>query len=111
MRKRIDDYCTILGDSATLKKDLNWNDYSAMCQIVDHQFYFLARKLQQTQLLSEREIRLCVLSLLDLSYDKMAEILNYAPNGIGKFKVRVAKKLGTSAKNLREFLVNKAINE
>ena len=109
IRKQIEEHCAILQNSATLKEDLCWHNYDAMCQIVDHQFYFLARKLQQTYNLSDHEIQLCVLTLLDLSYDQIAELLIYAPNGIGKFKVRVAKKLGTTAKNLREFLINMAI--
>ena len=108
IRKQIEEHCAILQNSATLKEDLFWHNYDAMCQVVDHQFYFLARKLQQTYNLSDREIQLCVLTLLDLSYDQIAELLIYAPNGIGKFKVRVAKKIGTTAKNLREFLINMA---
>ena len=69
------------------------------------QFYLLASKLQSKQLLNETEIRLCILTLLDCGYDQMAELLYYAPNGIGKLKLRVAKKLGTSAQGLRSYLI------
>ena len=110
MHEQIEERCAVLSNSSTLKEDLCWSNYDEMCRFIDHQFYFLARKLQQSHCLSEREIRLCVLSLLNMSYDQMAEMLIYAPNGIGKFKVRVAKKLGTSAKNLRQFLINMAVN-
>lgn len=111
MRHQIEKCCNILKASTKLKEDLQWNDFDKMCDIVDNYFFLLARKLRMEQKLSEREIRICVLSLLDLSYNQMADMLIYAPNGIGKFKVRVAQKLGTSAKNLRNFLIEKAIKD
>ena len=92
-------------DSGKIKKTLAWKNYHTMCTIVDKQFYLLASKLQSKQLLNETEIRLCILTLLDCGYDQMAELLYYAPNGIGKLKLRVAKKLGTSAKGLRSYLI------
>lgn len=82
-----------------------------MCDIVNQHFGLLARKLQQTYHLSEREIRLCVLSLFNMGYDTMADLLYYAPNGIGKFKMRVARKLGTTAKKMRQFLIDIAIDK
>jgi len=108
-RQQVEAFCALLADSHNLKADLCWNDYDKMCEVINRHFGWLARKLQQTYNLSEREVRLCVLSLLNLGYDTMAEFLYYAPNGIGKFKVRVAKKLGTSARNLRLFLIEIAI--
>lgn len=80
-----------------------------MCNIINQNFGLLALKLQQTYNLSEREIKLCVLSLLNMGYESMAEMLYYSPNGIGKFKLRVAHKLGTTSKNLQQFLIEKAI--
>ena len=49
-----------------------------------------------------------ILTLFNVSYDLMADMLYYAPNGIGKFKLRVAAKLGTTARNMRDFLLNLA---
>lgn len=101
--------CARFAESKDYKRDICWNDYSKMCDIVDQFFYLLVKKLQLNYSLSEREIRLCVLSLFDFGYDRVAELLFYAPNGVGKLKVRVAKKLGTTAKNLRQFLIEMAI--
>ena len=105
IKEDIDHKCALLQDSGKIKKTLAWKNYHTMCTIVDKQFYMLASKLQSKQLLSETEIRLCILTLLDCGYDQMAELLYYAPNGIGKLKLRVAKKLGTSAKGLRSYLI------
>ena len=105
IKEDIDHKCTLLHDSKKIKKTLAWKNYRTMCKNVDKQFYLLASKLQSKQLLNETEIRLCILTLLDCGYDQMAELLYYAPNGIGKLKLRVAKKLGTSAKGLRSYLI------
>ena len=105
IKEDIDHKCALLQDSGKIKKTLAWKNYHTMCTIVDKQFYMLASKLQSKQLLNETEIRLCILTLLDCGYDQMAELLYYAPNGIGKLKLRVAKKLGTSAKGLRSYLI------
>lgn len=108
MRQQIEERCLLLIQSSSLKKDLQWNDYETLCHFINQQFYFLADKLQHKGL-TEKEIRLCILSLMNCSYDAMADMLIYAPNGVGKFKLRVAKKLGTTAKKMREFLIEMAI--
>ena len=110
-KQEILDCCTILANSPNIKDDLCWNDFNQMCNFANKHFGLLVLKLQQTYNLSEREIRLCVLSLLNLSYDSMADLLYYAPNGIGKFKLRVAQKLGTTARNLQQFLIDIAMGK
>ena len=110
MKQQIVERCSMFANSPNLREDLCWSDYDKMCKIVNQHFGFLVRKLQQTSPLSEREIRLCVLSLFNISYDTMAEMLYYSPNGIGKFKLRVAQKLGTTAKKMQQFLIEKAID-
>lgn len=111
LRQQVEDRCSIIVHSPALKEDLCWNDFDIMCNVINQHFGLLASKLQQSYHLSEREIRLCVLTLLNLGYDQMAEMLYYAPNGIGKFKLRVARKLGTTAKNLRQFLIEMIIDK
>lgn len=110
-KQEILDCCTILANSPNIKDDLCWNDFNQMCNFANKHFGLLVLKLQQTYNLSEREIRLCVLSLLNMSYDSMADLLYYAPNGIGKFKLRVAQKLGTTARNLQQFLIDIAMGK
>ena len=66
--------------------------------------------MQCRNMLTEKEIRLCVLTLLNFGYDEMANLLYYSPNGVGKFKMRTAKKIGATAKNLRDFLITIAVS-
>lgn len=87
-----------------------WKDYDTMCQILDKHFLFFISKLTQQYYLSEQEIRLCVLVLFEYNPEQISTILHYAYNGVGKLKYRVAKKLGTSSKNLRELLIENAVN-
>ena len=67
---QIEDTCGIFYQSLHLHKDLCWSDYNQMCKIVNQQFFFFAQKLQYSHLLSEREIRLCVLVLIGITNSK-----------------------------------------
>jgi tetratricopeptide (TPR) repeat protein len=109
-RTQIEAHCMRFSNSKDIKSDLCWSDYEKMCDIINQYFYLLAKKLQLDYNMSEREVRVCVLSLFDFGYERMADLLFYAPTGVGKLKVRVARKVGTTAKNLRHFLIEKAIN-
>ena len=108
---QIENNIALLSQSANLKEDLCWGNYKKMCIIINQQFGMLALKLQKTYKLSEREIRLCVLTMLNLGYDEIADMLYYAPSGVGKLKLRIAKKLGTTSKNLHHFLLLIAVHE
>ena len=101
--------CVTIRNNADMAKNLNWTDFEAMCKIVDRRFYMLASKLRKTQVLNETEVRLCILVLLDLSRTEIADTLPYALNSVGKLKDHTAKKLGSTGKNLRTFLVKMAI--
>ena len=109
MRTRIEEACITFAHSSNIEKDLSWKDYDAMTSKVNHHFFMLATKLQNKGL-TEKEIRLCVLTLLNFGYDEMANLLYYSPNGVGKFKMRTAKKIGATAKNLRDFLITIAVS-
>jgi DNA-binding CsgD family transcriptional regulator len=65
--------------------------------------------LKATNKLEEKEIRLCVLVLLEMDNLTIAKTINYAPNGVGKYKYRIAQKLGTTIRELRQFLIEMAI--
>ena len=108
---QIENNVALLSQSANLKEDLSWSDYNKLCVIINQQVGMLALKLQNTYKLSEREIRLCILTMLNLGYDEIADMLYYAPSGVGKLKLRVAKKLGTTSKNLYHFLLLIAVHE
>ena len=93
-----------------LRQVKRWYPNKSTKWIVNKHFNMLARKLQKAGL-TEKEVRICVLTLLNYGYDEMADILFYASNGIGKFKMRTAKKIGTTAKNLRDYLINMTIQD
>ena len=110
-RKQIEAKCMMLANSSNIKETFCWNDFEMLCKNVDTHFYMLAEKLRQKHILNEQEIRLCILVLLNISRNQIAEILLYAPNGVGKFKYRVAQKFQVEGKNLRNYMICLAIDE
>ena len=56
-------------------------------------------------------MRLCILVLIGLSRSQIANTMPYAQNSIGKLKDQTAKKLGTTGKNLRDFLIKMIVEE
>jgi hypothetical protein len=99
----------VLLASESLQKDLNWRNFDQMCAKVDELFYLLAGKLRLKRVLNETEVRLCVLIFIGLDHDQIALTLPYARNSVGKLKDQTAKKLGTTGRNLRDFLVDLAL--
>lgn len=89
----------------------NWLDYEILREAVSPTLLCFCNKLQQMQL-SEKEITLCVYTLL---YDKatlnqLADYLCYSPSSIRTVKQRIAKKLGLdNATSLYQFLLELAI--
>ena len=108
-RKQIESNCMLLTKSPTLTQDLCWNNYDKMCDIVNQHFFLLASKLQHKQVLNETGVRLCVLVLLNLNRKDISKTLPYAQSSIGKLKDHTAKQLGTTGKNLHDYLLNLAI--
>lgn len=106
---QIEETCTLLSQSPHLSKDLCWNDFESMCHFVDQKLFMIASKLCQKKVLNETEVRLCILVLLDLSRKQISETLPYSLNSVGKLKDHTAKLLGTTGKNLHEFLLNVAV--
>lgn len=102
--------CELLRHHADLRTELQWRDYAAMCAICDERLMGIVSKLQARQL-NEREIRICLPVLIGLSYSQTAELLHRAESGIGKDKYTIAAKLGVSAKQLRQCLIDIACQE
>jgi len=109
IENEINHQCQLLRRHKNLTKELEWNNYNAMCNIVDKQFYLFVSKIRGKQVLNETEVRLCVLVLLELSRAEIAATLPYSLNSVGKLKDQTAKKLGTTGKNMRNFLLKTAI--
>jgi hypothetical protein len=110
IEEQIENQCAVLRQSSTFRKDVSWKDFDKMCSVIDNHFFLLTANLRHLQVLNEQEIRLCVLVLFDFNRNQIADLLPYAKNGVGKFKYRVAQKLGTEGKNLRKYLISMAIN-
>ena len=69
-----------------------------------------SEKLKVLGSLNEREIRLCILVLIGNLRDKeMADILCYSNKSIRSIKRIVAKKLGTTSRNLRAEILDIAV--
>ena len=94
------------------KPDKKWNDYSVFRNELNQSLLCLLDKLAEKKL-SEKEIRLCVYCLLyyDIRTKVLAEYMIYSAVGIRTFKQRTAQKLGTTAANLYDFLVEMAISD
>ena len=96
----------VLQHATDWKQTLCWSDYEQFCNVVNRQFFFLADKLKATGQLSEKELRLCVLVLMDCFDSKQqATLLHYGESGIRNFKQHAANKLGTNSRQLREHLM------
>lgn len=102
-RARLMRVCEALRQSKQLHEDLYWDDYAKFCAACDEQLVGIISKLQNRGL-NEREIRMCVLVMIGLSYSEIAEMLYRAESGIGKDKYVIAKKLGSDVKGLQNTL-------
>ena len=94
------------------KPNKEWSDYEKMRTELNQSLLCLLDKLAEKKL-SEKEIRLCVYCLLyhDVSTKVLAEYMIYSAVGIRTFKQRTAQKLGTTAANLYDYLVELAISD
>lgn len=100
----LEQQCRMLRKSANLREELQWNNYPQFRAVCDERLSSIVSKLEQRGL-SEREIRICVLVLIGLSYAQMADVLIRAESGIGKDKYLIAKRLGVSVKDLQATLI------
>ena len=108
----IKQYCESLCEHPEeLKKELHWSDFKKMRSIVNLRMGGLIEKIEQMAKFNETEIRLCVLVIVGLPRNLIAEILPYASNSIGKLKNTVSKKFGTNGKNLHDLLIKIALND
>ena len=94
------------------KPNKEWSNYEKMRSELNQSLLCLLDKLAEHKL-SEKEIRLCVYCLLyrDVSTKILAEYMIYSAVGIRTFKQRTAQKLGTTAANLYDFLIDLAISD
>ena len=94
------------------KPNKEWSNYEKMRTELNQSLLCLLDKLAERKL-SEKEVRLCIYCLLyhDVSTKVLAEYMIYSAVGIRTFKQRTAQKLGTTAANLHDYLVELAISD
>ena len=83
-----------------------WKDYKKLRELGNNHFGNMFYRLEDTYHLSEQEIKICLMILLEYSNKQMAEILFVQPNTISKAKNKIAKQLNTSSAQLRASLID-----
>ena len=83
-----------------------WQDYKKLRELANSHFDNMFYKLEDMCDLSEREIKICLMVVLEYSNKQMAEILFVQPNTISKAKNKIAKQLNTSSSELRTSLID-----
>lgn len=108
--KDIEKKCKQIRQIDDFKSFFGWADYQQVCYIVNNEFNMLEKKLDEKGL-NEKDIRLCILVLIDKFNSKqIAKLLFYSESGIRNYKHNVAKKLNTTSTNLRKKIIEIAIN-
>ena len=83
-----------------------WEDTNHLREKANNYCDNIFYRLEDTFHLREHEIMICLMVLMNFSRDKMAAYLHVLPNTISKSKSKIAKQLGTTSGDLREFLVD-----
>ena len=83
-----------------------WEDTNHLREKANNYCDNIFYRLEDTFHLREHEIMICLMVLMNFSRDKMATYLHVLPNTISKSKSKIAKQLGTTSGDLREFLVD-----
>lgn len=83
-----------------------WQDYKKLREFANSHFDNMFYRLEDAYHLSEQEMKICLMVLLEYSNKQMAEILFVQPNTISKAKSKIAKQLNTSSSELRASLLD-----
>ena len=84
----------------------SWQDYKKLRELANSHFNNMCYQLEDTYHMSEQEIKICLMVLLEYTNKQMAEILLVQPNTISKAKNKIAKQLNTSSAELRTSLLD-----
>lgn len=82
-----------------------WKDSAKLLKKGNDLYYNLFSHLQKEFGLKEQELKLILLVLLDTPNNTIADLLSYSPKSVAAIKRYVAKKLGTKALYLKDFLI------
>lgn len=84
----------------------SWQDYKKLRELANSHFNNMFYRLEDTYHLSEQELKICLMILLEYTNKQMAEILFVQPNTISKAKNKIAKQLNTSSAQLCASLID-----
>lgn len=82
-----------------------WADDAAFLNTINLYLWNMADTLRASYPLSVQDIKICVMTLLNMSRKEMAAKLFRAESSIPQMRARVAQKVGVSTQELRDFLI------
>ena len=88
-----------------MKPDV-WKNDQRLRELANLHFSDMFTRLRDTYHLSDQEIKICLMILLEYSREQMATLLYLQPNTISKAKNKIAKDLATTSVHLRDFLID-----
>jgi hypothetical protein len=84
-----------------------WKDEKELFRLANSSFGFMIYRLRDTyRNLNDREVKICLMVLLEFSNKMIANIACCSEESISTIKQRLAKKLSTSPREMREFLMD-----
>ena len=83
-----------------------WQDYKKLREFANSHFNNMFYRLEEIYHLSEQELKICLMVLLEYTNKHMAGVLFLQPNTISKAKNKIAKQLNTSSSELRASLID-----
>ena len=96
----------VFNHSIHFVKAATWKDDKTVRDLANLHFSDMFNRLEDTYHLSEREMQICLMILLEYSREQMADILLLQPNTISKAKLKIAKELKTNSAKLRDYLID-----
>ena len=83
-----------------------WKNEDELFRLANSSFGFVLYRLKHKYHLNNRELKICLMELLGFSNKDIAKMVFYAEDSYPTIKRRLARKLDTSAGELREFLMD-----
>jgi hypothetical protein len=83
-----------------------WDNDTKLFRLADSCFGFIIYRLKHTYHLRNSELKICLMVLLDFPNKEIARVVSYKEDSYPTIKRRLATKLGTSATEMRNFLLD-----
>lgn len=105
-RKIIGDIVMMHAEDFLPNKEI-WKDEKELFRLANSSFGFIIYRLRDTyRNLNNRELKICLMVLLGFPNKTIANIVCCSEDSISTLKQRLAKKLSTSPREMREFLMD-----